>query len=278
MRRLKIKKKPRFLRQQKKRDSNFILKTPAEVEKLYAANQIVAACFALLKDAIRPGVVLQDLDHLVETYILSQGAQSLYKGYRGNPPTHPPFPGTICASINQEICHGLPDRRVLRDGEIVGIDIGLRLNGFCGDACVTYAVGEVAPDVSEFLRVAEECLYVGIDAARPGSRLGQIGQAIEDHAHAHGYSVVREWGGHGICRDLHEPISVPHHGPADYGPILKPGMTFTIEPMINRGQPETKMMADGWTVETVDGELSAQFEHSIAITEDGARILSKLDG
>ena len=276
MRRMKFKKKARFVRQERRRESSFILKTTAEIERLYEANQIVAESFELLRDAIKPGAVLRDLDRMVEEFIISRGAESLYKGYRGSPPTHPPFPGTICSSVNREICHGLPDDRVLKEGDIVGIDIGLRYQGFCGDACVTFPVGEIKPEIAEFLKVSEACLYIGIAAAQPGNRLGQIGQAIEDHAHQNGYSVVVEWGGHGIGRELHEPISVPHHGPATYGPILEPGMTFTIEPMINMGAPETKMMADGWTVETVDGRLSAQYEHSIAITENGPRILSKL--
>ncbi len=276
MRRLKIKKKPKFLRQQKIRESNFIIKTPAEIEKLRAANQIVAEAFVKLDEMIKPGVKLSDLDRMVEAFIISKGAKSLYKGYRGNPPTHPPFPGTICASINEEICHGLPNDRVLKNGDIVGIDIGLRYRGFCGDACVTFPVGEIDDKTAAFLKVAKECLYVGIAAAQPGNRLGMIGQAIEDHTRKHGYSVVVEWGGHGIGRELHEPISVPHHGPAEYGPILRPGMTFTIEPMINMGAASCHLLADGWTVETDDGSLSAQYEHTIAVTAKGPDILSKL--
>lgn len=266
--------KKKFFRKKKQRDDNFIIKTEGEIERMRAAGHVVATAFAMLRAAIKPGVVLADLDKMVEDYIRSQGALPLYKGYRGNPPNHPPFPGTICASINEEICHGLPDGRTLKSGDIIGIDIGLRLNDFCGDACVTYPVGDVPAPTLQFLKTAEECLYVGIAAAQPNRRLGEIGVAIENHAHAHGLSVVQEWGGHGIGRDLHEPVSVPHHGPANYGPRLKPGMIFTIEPMINMGAADCKLMPDGWTVETMDGKLSAQYEHTILITENGPEILS----
>ncbi|MCA9982247.1 MAG: type I methionyl aminopeptidase [Anaerolineales bacterium] len=266
--------KARFLRRRSKGENSFILKTPSEVDRLAEANEIVAEAFGKLQDAIQPGISLKELDQMVESFIRSRGALPLYKDYRGNPPTHPPFPGVICASVNEEICHGLPDGRKLKDGDMVGIDIGLRYQEFCGDACVTFAVGQISAEQEAFLKTAKECLYVGIAQARPGNRLGEIGQAIEDHAHSKGYSVVREYGGHGIGRDLHEPISVPHHGPANYGPRLKPGMVFTVEPMINMGTAECELMPDGWTVKTADRKLSAQFEHTIAITREGARILS----
>lgn len=266
--------KSRFLRRRKRRTNSFILKKPSEIERMAEANELVAEAFGKLQEAIQPGVTLKELDEMVEVFIRSRGALPLYKDYRGNPPSHPPFPGVICASVNEEICHGLPDGRTLKNGDIVGIDIGLRYKEFCGDACVTFAVGTIPPAQEAFLKVAKECLYVGIAQARPGNRLGQIGQAIEDHAHSKGYSVVREYGGHGIGRDLHEPISVPHHGPADYGPRLKPGMVFTIEPMVNMGTADCELMSDGWTVKTVDRQLSAQYEHTIAITREGPRILS----
>ncbi len=268
-------KKPNFLQRRRARSNGFIIKSDEEIETMYAANQIVAAAFDYIEETVEDGVVLQDLDRMVEEFIVKQGATSLYKGYQGNPPSHPPFPGTICASINNEICHGLPNKRTLKNGDIIGIDIGLRYKNYCGDACYTFVIGDIPESTQQFLKVAEECLYVGIDMAKPNNRLGQIGQAIEDHATKHGYSIVREWGGHGIGQSLHEPMSVPHHGPAAYGPRLKPGMTFTIEPMVNMGKPDCKLMPDGWTVKTVDGKLSAQFEHSIAITKTGARILSK---
>ena len=240
------------------------------------AGRLVAETFARLREAIRPGVSLRALDELAANTLKAQGALPLYKGYRGKPPTHPPFPGVICASVNNEICHGLPDDRILREGDIVGIDIGLKLHEFCGDSCVTYAVGKIKPEAQRLLTVTEECLYQGIAAAQAGKRISDIGAAIQQHAESHGFSVVREWGGHGIGRNLHEEPSVPHVGPAGQGVVMRPGMTFTIEPMINAGRPEWKLLKDGWTVVTKDKSLSAQFEHTIAITDHGPEILSKL--
>ncbi|MEM9777359.1 MAG: type I methionyl aminopeptidase [Chloroflexota bacterium] len=269
------KKKPGLLKRRRAvSEETFIIKTPAKIEKLASSGSLVADCFDMLRESVQPGAKLSDLDRMVEEHIIKNGAKSLYKGYRGNPPTHPPFPGTICASINEEICHGLPDDRILNDGDIIGIDIGLLMDGYCGDACVTFPVGTIPNETQQFIKVAEECLYVGIAAAQVGNRLGMIGAAIEKHAKKNRYSVVYEWGGHGIGKNLHEPVSVPHHGPAAYGPVLAPGMTFTIEPMVNMGKRDCKMMPDGWSVETQDGSLSAQYEHTIAITDYGPRILS----
>ena len=252
------------------------LKSPKEIAGMRAAGQLVAEAFARLSAAIHPGVGLRELDDLAAGFLAERGAQPLYKGYRGREAEHPPFPGVICASVNQEICHGLPNGRLLREGDIVGIDIGLKYNGFCGDACVTYAVGKVKPETQRLLDVAQECLWRGIEAARPGQRLSNIGAAIEAHARSHGYTVVIEWGGHGIGRSLHEDPSVPHVGPGGKGPLMRPGMVFTIEPMINAGRPQWKLLKDGWTVVTADGKLSAQFEHTVAITEYGVEIMSKL--
>jgi methionyl aminopeptidase len=252
------------------------LKNTKDIAAMRAAGRLVAESFALLKDAIHPGVTLKCLDEQVTEFLKSRGAQPLYKGYRGNPPSHPPFPGTICASVNNEICHGLPDGRTLKDGDIVGIDIGLKYKGYCGDACVTYPVGKVSLAAQRLLDVTQECLRRGIAAAQPGRALSDIGAVIQLHAEGQGFSVVREWGGHGIGKALHEPPSVPHIGPGGQGPRLRPGMVFTIEPMINAGQPEWELLPDGWTVVTRDGALSAQFEHTIAITEHGPQILSQL--
>jgi methionyl aminopeptidase len=252
------------------------LKRPKQINALREANRLVAETFVVLEKEIRPGVRLSQLDRIATDYITSRGAQPLYKGYRGTPPAHPPFPGTICASVNHEICHGLPDERQLAEGDIIGIDIGLRLDGWCGDACVTYAVGAITPAAQQLLRVTRECLRRGIAEAQPSARLTDIGAAIQAHAESHGYSVVREWGGHGVGRSLHEPPSVPHVGPAGHGPRLRPGMVFTVEPMINMGRPEWRLLDDGWTVVTVDRSLSAQFEHTIAVTKDGPLILSQL--
>ena len=260
----------------RREEALIILKSAREIAALREAGRIVAETFARLGESIRPGISLRELDKLAADYLKSKGAQTLYKGYRGNPPQHPPFPGVICASVNDEICHGLPDQRTLSEGDMVGIDIGLKYKGFCGDACVTYAVGKISPKAQRLMQAAEECLYKGIAAAQLGHPLSDIGAAVQAHAEGYGYSVVREWGGHGIGRDLHEAPSVSHTGPAGHGPRLKVGMVFTIEPMVNAGQAEWKMLKDGWTVVTVDGSLSAQFEHTIAMTEHGPEVLSKL--
>ena len=252
------------------------LKSPKDIAGMREAGRLVAQCFDLLQHAIQPGVLLKDLDDQVAQLIKERGAQPLYKGYRGNPPSHPPFPGVICASVNAEVCHGLPDKRGLRAGDIVGIDIGLKHAGYCGDACVTFPVGAVSADAQRLLEVTQECLRRGIAAAQPNRPLSDIGGVIQAYAESQGFSVVREWGGHGIGRNLHEPPSVPHIGPAGQGPRLRPGMVFTIEPMINAGGPEWKLLRDGWTVVTTDGSLSAQFEHTLAITEHGPEIMSQL--
>jgi methionyl aminopeptidase len=251
-------------------------KNTREITKMRDAGRLVAETFALIREQIAPGVTLRDLDRLSEEYIISKGAKSLYKGYRGSQANHPPFPGVICASVNNEICHGLPDGRILNEGDIIGIDIGLRYRGYCGDACVTFAVGEIPTKTQHLLDVTEKALHRGISVARVGNHLYDIGAAIEDYADSQGVSVVREWGGHGIGKQLHEPPSVSHTHMPVRGPKLKPGMIFTIEPMINLGRQEWKLLADGWTVVTQDDSLSAQFEHTIVITRDGPDILTKL--
>jgi len=249
-------------------------KNAREITKMRDAGRLVAESFALIREHISAGVSLRDLDRLTEEYIISQGATSLYKGYRGSQINHPPFPGVICASVNNEICHGLPDDRILNNGDIVGIDIGLRYRGYCGDACVTFAVGEISPEAQHLMDVAQMSLQRGIGAARMGNYLFDIGTAIEDYADSQGVSVVREWGGHGIGKQLHEAPSVSHTRMPVRGPKLKSGMVFTIEPMINLGRQEWKLLDDGWTVITQDGSLSAQFEHTIAITRNGPEILT----
>lgn len=251
-------------------------KTPKEIVKMRAAGRLVAECFAILEENIKPGVTLKALDKMVEDHIYKVGAEPLYKGYRGSAREHPPFPGVICASVNHEICHGLPDNRILQEGDVIGVDIGLRLKGFCGDACVTYPVGKVAPHVERLLDIGREALRVGIEAAQYDQYLHGIGRAIEDYADTQGVTVVHEWGGHGIGRVLHENLSVSHIRQPGSGPRLVPGMTFTIEPMINEGSHEWILLPDGWTVITADGKLSVQFEHTIAITRNGPDVLTRL--
>ncbi|MCB0216764.1 MAG: type I methionyl aminopeptidase [Caldilineae bacterium] len=272
--RLRERSRPLRRRLGRRPPQGILLKSPEEIAMLRQAGGLVAECFARLAASIAPGLRLIDLDAEVTELILARGAEPLYKGYRGNPPDHPPFPGVICASVNQEICHGIPDARVLEAGDIVGIDIGLRYQGWCGDACVTFPVGAVSEAASRLMRVAEEAMYRGIAAAQPGNRLYDIGEAVQVHAEAAGYSVVRDWGGHGLGRSLHEPPSVPHTGDRENDLVLREGMVFTVEPMINAGAADCLLTEDGWTVVTEDGQLSAQFEHTLAVTADGPLILS----
>ncbi len=238
------------------------------------AGRLVAQSFELLEKYVQPGSVLSELDKITEDFILSKGAAPLYKGYNANNPKQPPFPGTICASVNDEICHGMPDDRMLKEGDIIGIDIGLRLDEFCGDACKTFAVGKISPEAKRLLEVAEKCLEVGVDAVTPRGYLNDIGAAIESYAESQGVSVVREWGGHGIGRNLHEPPSVSHYRQSTRGIRLRPGMVFTIEPMINLGSHTWDLMPDQWTVKTQDGTLSAQFEHTVAVKKNEIEILT----
>lgn len=252
------------------------VKRPKELLQMRDSGRLVAEAFALLAENIKPGVALCELDQLVEKFLSQHGAKPLYKGYRGNPPDHPPFPGVICASVNEEVCHGLPDERVLKEGDIVGIDIGVLYKGFCGDACVTYPVGKISAEAQRLLDVAQECLRIGIEKATTRNYLNDIGAAINDYADRQGVSVVREWGGHGVGRTLHQSPSVSHVRMPERGPRLKPGNVFTIEPMINLGTHEWTLLDDGWTIVTNDGSLSAQFEHTIAVTENGPEILTLL--
>ncbi len=253
------------------------LKNGKEIARMRVAGRMVAECFALLSENIQPGVPLAVLDQLVEKYIADQGAQPLYKGYRGRSAEHPPFPGVICASVNHEICHGIPDGRILQEGDIVSIDIGLKHRGYCGDACYTFPVGKVSPFAERLMAIGKEALQRGIDAAQSGRYLNEIGYAIENYTDTQNVSVVHEWGGHGLGRSLHENPSVSHIRQKERGPKMKPGMVFTIEPMINAGTHEWILLDDGWTVVTADGKLSVQYEHSIVITRNGPEILTKLD-
>lgn len=249
------------------------LKSKKDIEGLRAAGRIVAETFILIQPMIQSGVKLEQIDKSAENFLISKGAEPLYKGIRQRQ-YQSPFPGVICASVNNQICHGIPDGRSLVDGDIVGIDIGLQYNGWCGDACVTYAVGTLNASTQKLVDTARQALKLGIQAAQPGHRIGAIGAAIEAYVLKQGYSVVREYGGHGIGKSLWEEPFVPHIGPSDRGAKIQPGMVINIEPMINFGKPETRVLQDEWTVVTADGSLSAQFEHMVAITENGPEILS----
>lgn len=249
------------------------LRSLYEIEGLRLAGGLVSRTFEMLRPHVRPGVGLDELDGIVGEFLLAGGAGSPYRGYRPSASV-PPFPGTICASVNEQVVHGIPSRRKLRGGDVVGIDIGAVLGGWVGDACYTYPVGEVSPAARKLLDVARECLEVGVAEVRPGGRLGDVGAAIQELAEFHGYGVVRELGGHGVGRKLHEEPHVEHFGRRGRGLRLREGMVFTIEPMINEGSPEIRLQKDGWTVVTADGGLSAQYEHTVAVTADGCEILT----
>jgi len=256
------------------------LKTRDQIARLREAGRLVAEIYDLLRDYLAPGVSTAELDGIVDRFIRGRGAKPVYKGYqpaarRGKRP--PPFPGTICVAVNEEICHGIPNpRKRLREGDIIGIDIGVLYRGWVGDSCVTFMVGATDAKSRKLVEVTRECLDKGIAQCRAGGHMGDIGAAIQAHAEPKGFSVVSEYVGHGVGRRLHEEPNVPHTGDAGAGIELLPGMVFTIEPMINLGGSETESMADGWTVVTKDGSRSAQFEHMVAITENGPEILTIL--
>jgi methionyl aminopeptidase len=249
------------------------LKTPDEIKKMRTSGRMVAEILQMLREAVRPGITTADLDAIAEREIRRRGAAPAFKGYGD-----PPFPGSICVAINEQVVHGIPSRRqILREGDIVGIDTGLVYKGWFGDSCITVPVGTITPEAQRLLKVTEECLYLGIAQARAGNTVGDIGHAIQTHAEAAGYGVVVGLGGHGIGRQMHEEEpSVQHAGEPGTGLKLRPGMTFTIEPMINEGTHEWRELNDRWTIVTMDGKLSAQFEHTVAITDGEPLILSKL--
>jgi methionyl aminopeptidase len=258
-----------------------IMKSRQDIARLREAGRIVARTYEVLRPHVKPGVTTAQLDHIAEEFIISQGAMPLYKGYGAEParrghPAKPPFPGTICAAVNDVICHGIPSPKVvLEEGDIIGVDVGVLLRGWCGDACETFAVGTVAPEARRLMEVTRRCLDLGIEQAQPSKRLGDIGAAIQRYAEGEGFSVVRELAGHGVGRTLHEPEpSVLHFGTPGTGMRIEPGMVFTIEPMINAGQPGIRIMPDQWTIRTADGSLSAQYEHTLAITDDGPELLT----
>ena len=235
------------------------------------AGGLVQETFRVLEPYVKPGVTLRELDRIAEEHIRKAGALPAYLGYG---PKNNPFPGTICASVNEVICHGIPDGRELKEGDIIGVDIGVLLDGYYGDACYTYTVGKVADDVQKLVDTTRECLQAGLDTVRPGSRVGDIGHAIQTLAEGRGYGVVAEYTGHGIGKRLHEDPTIYHRGVRYTGLKLQPGMVFTIEPMINLGRPETRLLDDGWTVITADKKPSAQFEHTLVVTPRGYDILT----
>ncbi|MGG7622014.1 type I methionyl aminopeptidase [Bacillus coreaensis] len=245
-----------------------ICKTPREIEIMREAGRIVALTHQELKKHIVPGITTKELDKIAEAFIRKHDAKPSFKGYNG-------FTGSICASVNEELVHGIPGNRVLNNGDIISIDIGAEYNGYHGDSAWTYAVGSIDEETQRLLDVTEESLYKGLNEAKPGDRLSNISHAIQTYVEANGFSVVREYVGHGIGQDLHEDPQIPHYGPPNKGPRLKPGMVLAVEPMVNAGSRYVKTLADDWTVVTVDGRMCAHFEHTIAITEAGFEILTK---
>lgn len=256
------------------------LKTPQQVALLRDAGRIVAETYEELAPHVTPGVTTAELDRIAEAAIRKRGALPMYKGYgalrdkRGRL-VRPPFPATICVAINDVICHGIPStREELREGDIIGIDIGARYKGWIGDSCRTFAVGAVDAESRRLMDVARRCMELGIEQARPGNHLGDIGAAIQTYAGEQGFSTVRELGGHGVGRELWEEPFVQHFGVAGTGVEIRPGMVFTIEPMINAGGPAIRQLPDNWTIATADGKRSAQYEHTMVITDDGAELLT----
>ncbi|MBB3114310.1 methionyl aminopeptidase [Paenibacillus phyllosphaerae] len=231
------------------------------------AGRIVADTHRLLKQAIRPGITTLELDGIAESYIRSQGATPSFKGYNQ-------FPGSICASVNEELVHGIPGPRKLNDGDIISIDIGAQFEGYHGDSAWTYGVGEISEENRRLLEVTEQSLYAGLALVKPDVRLFTISHAIQQVIEAAGFSVVREYVGHGIGTSLHEEPQIPNYGLPDRGPRLKPGMVLAIEPMVNIGERYVRTLEDNWTVVTQDGSWCAHFEHTVAVTADGCEILT----
>ncbi len=246
-----------------------VVKTPAELKRMRCSGRMVAEVLELLRSKIAPGVTTLELDRFAESQCKKWKAKPAFKGYGG-------FPYTICASPNDQVVHGFPNTVPLVDGDIISIDFGLIYDGFYGDSAVTLAVGEIDSKTRKLLEVTRQSLEDGIAAALAGGRLSDISQAVQACAEAHNFGVVRDFVGHGIGRALHEDPQIPNYGPAGRGVQLKPGMTLAIEPMINSGSPAVKVLEDGWTAVTLDGGMSAHFEHTIAVTENGPEILTKL--
>mgnify|MGYP001765612656 FL=1 len=246
-----------------------ILKLPEEIEKARASNRIVAEVLSRLRDKVKPGVKTKDLDKFAEEIAEKRGARPAFKGYHG-------YPHSLCISINEVVVHGMPSDRVLQEGDIVGLDFGVCYQGFYGDATITLPVGRVTDKALRLMQFTEQSLYTGIEQAVNGNRLGDISAAVQKVVEDAGYSVVRDFVGHGIGKNLHEEPQVPNFGQRGRGIELKRGMILAIEPMVNEGHYKVQIQPDGWTVVTKDGSLSAHFEHSIAITDNGPDILSKL--
>jgi methionyl aminopeptidase len=249
-----------------------VCKSQAELDRMRRANAVVADVLTELRGLVKPGVTTADLDEFAEHRVRGTGAEPAFKGYHG-------YPATICASVNQEVVHGIPSgRRVLVEGDVVSIDLGVRLDGFYGDAAVTVPVGRIADRTAELLRVTEEALHLAIAKVRIGGRVSDLGHAVQGHVERYGFSVVREFVGHGIGASLHEEPQIPNYGGPGRGPRLSEGMVLAIEPMVNLGKATVKVLSDGWTAVTTDGLPSAHFEHTVAVTPDGPLVLTAPGG
>jgi methionyl aminopeptidase len=246
-----------------------ICKSPAELEKMYRAGQIVWGALDKMRAMIKPGVTTQELDEFAEAWTVQHKARPAFKGYRG-------YPGSVCTSINQEVVHGIPSKsRKLKEGDILSMDFGVELDGYYGDAALTVPVGKVSPTREKLLRVTRESLEQAIDKVRPGNRLGDVSAAVQTWVEKNGYSVVREFVGHGIGTKMHEDPQLPNYGSPGHGPKLQEGMVLAIEPMVNTGGPGVRVLDDDWTAVTADGSDSAHFEHTVAVTANGTWILTR---
>jgi methionyl aminopeptidase len=245
-----------------------LIKSPSELKEMMFPGEIVSGAHQRVRELLRPGIKTEDLDREIESFIRDAGGEPAFKGYRG-------YPASICASVNDEVVHGIPGPKILQEGDIIGVDIGVKAGGFYADAAQTLPVGEVPGETARLLRVTREALYLGIEKAWAGNRLGDVSHAIQTHVESAGFSVVRTLVGHGIGRSMHEDPQVPNFGRPGEGAVLKAGVVLAIEPMVNAGGHEVEILDDKWTVVTADGSLSAHFEHSVAITESGPMILTQ---
>ncbi len=246
-----------------------ILKTPQEIDLIAQASRIVALTIAFLRERVKPGITTADLDRWAEEFIIREGGRPAFKGYRG-------YPATLCTSVNEEVVHGIPSpRKRLEEGDIIGIDVGAIVEGYHGDAAVTVPVGHISEEAARLIRVTEEALTAGLDQVKVGNRLSDVSHSIQTVAEREGYSVVTDFVGHGIGRNLHEDPQVPNFGKPGEGPRLKEGLVLAIEPMVNVGRSEVEVLADRWTVVTRDRKLSAHFEHTIALTVEGPKVLTR---
>jgi methionyl aminopeptidase len=246
-----------------------VLKSSQEIEKMRRAGQVVREVLELVRNQVKPGATTYDLEKAAQRRLDELGVKAAFKGYHG-------FPSVLCTSVNSEVVHGIPSpKRVLKQGDIVSVDFGVVVDGYYGDAAITVPVGKVAPDAARLLKVTEASLHAGIAAVKPGATLGDVGAAVQGVVEREGFSVVRDFVGHGIGAQMHEEPQVPNFGEAGRGMKLKAGMVIAIEPMVNAGKPEVVVLEDGWTAVAKDGSMSAHFEHTVAVTADGARILTE---